>query len=451
MQARRWLLGLIVGASVLRVGSALAQGNGVAPLPGIFDQLSYHPLALRLLEGHGFSFATDAWPATRAGEPTAHWSFLYTLYLAGAYAIFGPNPLAARIIQAVAVGALHTWLAWRIARRAFDPVTGLLAAAASAFYIYFVYYAGALMTEPFYITAILWTLDVGLRLDERLRELGRAGWGPWLELGLAIGVTALLRQLFLLFTPVLALWLLLAPSPETGRDEDGYGNPPYHNMAARLGGLALAAGVAVALILPWTVRNYRAFGTFTPLNTNSGYAFFWGNHPIYGTHFVGILPDDGPSYQELIPAELRGLNEAELDQALLAEGVGFVTEDPARYVLLSLSRTREYFKFWPAAESSALSNVARVGSFGIALPFIILGLIETSRVHWRAATAQQRRAVALLLLFAAVYTLLHLLTWALIRYRLPVDAVLLVFAAYGVRRVASAIGLHLRIRSSVLG
>jgi hypothetical protein len=29
----------------------------------------------------------------------------------------------------------------------------------------------------------------------------------------------------------------------------------------------------------------------------------------------------------------------------------------------------------------------------------------------------------------AVYTLIHLLTWALIRYRLPVDSVLVLFAA----------------------
>ena len=35
----------------------------------------------------------------------------------------------------------------------------------------------------------------------------------------------------------------------------------------------------------------------------------------------------------------------------------------------------------------------------------------------------------LLILFIIIYTLIHLLSWALIRYRLPVDAVLLVFAA----------------------
>jgi len=39
--------------------------------------------------------------------------------------------------------------------------------------------------------------------------------------------------------------------------------------------------------------------------------------------------------------------------------------------------------------------------------------------------------LGLLYLFIGVYTAIHLLSWALIRYRLPVDAVLIVFAAYG--------------------
>jgi hypothetical protein len=37
----------------------------------------------------------------------------------------------------------------------------------------------------------------------------------------------------------------------------------------------------------------------------------------------------------------------------------------------------------------------------------------------------------LLLLFAGVYTAIHLLSWALVRYRLPVDAVFIIFSSAG--------------------
>ena len=36
-----------------------------------------------------------------------------------------------------------------------------------------------------------------------------------------------------------------------------------------------------------------------------------------------------------------------------------------------------------------------------------------------------------LVLFVGIYSLIHLFSWALIRYRLPIDAVLLIFAGLG--------------------
>lgn len=108
---KRWLWVIVAGAVVLRLAAALALGDRVEVLPGTHDQVSYHTLALRVLDGHGFTFPTDWWPITRAGEPTAHWSFLYTLYLAGVYAVAGAHPLVARLVQAMAAGVLGPWLA----------------------------------------------------------------------------------------------------------------------------------------------------------------------------------------------------------------------------------------------------------------------------------------------------------------------------------------------------
>jgi hypothetical protein len=202
--------------------------------------------------------------------------------------------------------------------------------------------------------------------------------------------------------------------------------------------------IVVLLIVPWTIRNYRAFGTFVPLNTNAGFAFFWGNHPIHGTRFVPLLPVEGPSYQDLIPEELRPLNEAELDRALLRQAVGFIVSDPVRFILLSLSRSSEYFKFWPSRESSTISNLSRVGSFGILLPIMLYGLfISISRLR-KPVHHGQREEVLLLYLFIGVYTSIHLLSWTLIRYRLPIDAVLVIFAALGIEDIAGRIKHQLR-------
>jgi len=441
LNQRQWLWAIVALAAVLRLAAALYLGDVVVELPGTADQVSYHTLALRLLEGHGFSFATAWWPATKAEEPTAHWSYLYTGYLAAVYWLFGPHPLAARLIQAIVTGALQPWFAWRIGRKLPSPPGGrgdggprgpsvaLAAAALTAVYAYFVYYAAALITETFYILAILWTLDLAIQISEpKDRQINKPGWagaGKWLQLGLALGIAALLRQVIMLFVPFLFAWLWwTARNPQPASRFTHHVSRFTHHATGTLCALLVLA----ALILPWTARNYRVFGRFVPLNTNAGFAFFWANHPIYGTNFVGILPPEGPSYQDLIPPELRGLDEAALDQALLREGLRFVVKDPLRYALLSLSRAKEYFKFWPSPQSSLVSNIARVGSFGLCLPLILYGL-------WLSAVSRRKSqpsAVTLLWLFVAVYTVIHLLSWALIRYRLPVDAVLLVFAGSAV-------------------
>ena len=137
------LLIIVSIAIILRMLSALLQGNTVTVLPGIYDQVSYDSLARRVADGFGFSFATNHWPMTRAGEPTAHWSFLYTLYLAAIYKFFGPEPLIPRLLQAFIAGGFQTYVVYRIAEKTFSRNVGLISAAITTFYAYFIYYSGA--------------------------------------------------------------------------------------------------------------------------------------------------------------------------------------------------------------------------------------------------------------------------------------------------------------------
>jgi hypothetical protein len=148
-----------------------------------------------------------------------------------------------------------------------------------------------------------------------------------------------------------------------------------------------------------------------------------------------LLPFGAQQYYGLIPKNLLPLNEAELDKALLKLGIQFVLDDPGRFLLLSISRMEEYFKFWASPDSGFLSNVSRVGSFGLCLPFMLYGVWVTVTRTWKSQAAIHRWMTALLLIFIFVYTTVHLFSWTLIRYRLPVDAVLLIFAAVGIEKL----------------
>jgi 4-amino-4-deoxy-L-arabinose transferase-like glycosyltransferase len=351
---------------------------------------------------------------------TAHWSYLYTFYLVGVYALLGPNPLAARLIQALLVGILHPLLAYLLGRRLFHPAAGLAAAGFTAVYTYFIYYSAALMTEPFFITAVLLSLYLSTLLVDRLRDAPEAagksnkvGWNEVLlalGLGLSLAAAVLLRQLYLLFIPFLFLWIAwLIPRK-------------------KLTLILIPLGVIAAVILPFTIYNTLRFDTFVLLNTNAGFALFWSNHPIYANHFEPILSPG--VYYQLIPPELRHLNEAALDKALLGLGISFILDDPARYLALSLTRIQALFQFWPSSDSSLISNFSRVTSFGLFLPLMAAGFLASIYQTLKSDCRFCRHHLFLISAFILFYILLHLLSWSLIRYRLPVDALLVIFAGY---------------------
>ena len=197
-QLLSWILVLAV---LVRIPVAVLMGDQITVLPGIQDQVSYDALAHSLLDGRGYSFTENWYPFTPANTPTAHWSFLYPLYLAGIYAVTGYHPLVARLLQAAVGGALLCWLVYKIGRRVANEETGLVGAGLTAVYGYFIYYNVALMTETFFIVLVLLTLYLSLELKENPTPI------RWVWLGLSIGLASLLRQTVLLFVPFLLFWL----------------------------------------------------------------------------------------------------------------------------------------------------------------------------------------------------------------------------------------------------
>jgi 4-amino-4-deoxy-L-arabinose transferase-like glycosyltransferase len=438
-------LALFIFTSILlRSAAAIYFGNAIEDTPGAADQISYHNLALRILEGNGFSFATPWWPATKAGAPTAHWSYLYTFFIAAVYRIFGEGPLAARLLQAIIAGALHPLLVYLLTTRLFGGMAGLVATGLTTIYAYFIYYGSTLMTEPFYITLILLSLYLAILLVDTLSGASivrspvtlnsptKAGWKVYvlaMALGICLAATIMLRQLFILFLPILFVWMWWALN--------------RRNLLL----LLFPYIIVVVAIIPFTIYNYSRFDRFVLLNTNAGFAFFWGNHPIHGTKFIPIFPSS--QYYLMIPENLRNLDEAALDQALLKEGINFIREDPLRYILLSLSRVPVFFTFWPTSDSGLISNLSRILSIGILLPFMLYGIILSFFQMRKTSDSFVSSPVFLLYLFIAFYTLIHILSWALIRYRLPVDAVLIVFAGSGMVEIVQVI--RQRFQYSSLG
>ncbi len=111
----------------------------------------------------------------------------------------------------------------------------------------------------------------------------------------------------------------------------------------------------------------------------------------------------------------------------MRRGIEFVAMEPVRYLRLSLSRYR-LLQVRPSAETTLLSTTRGRGLLGLFLPFMLYG---------RRARSGGATGCSTFILF---YSVLHIFTWAMIRYRPPVDAVLLLFAALAIDELWRRIG-----------
>jgi len=161
---------------------------------------------------------------------------------------------------------------------------------------------------------------------------------------------------------------------------------------------------------------------------------FWES-PGVGTRFIPILDENTGGYSALIPKELHRMDEASLDQELLKRGIHLWWM--TRSVICSIAEpVPVYFQFWPSKESGLLSNLP--GSQALVcygLSCCMASSYPSSGALGRYPVWWLRRLLAPDVVF--IYTSIHLLSWALIRYRLPVDAVLVIFAGMAVIDLAN--------------
>lgn len=392
-KVKRYLLVILFIAFLARMAMALYLGNTVSGLSGAHDEISYSMLGQRFATGHGMTFPEPWYPWIAADAPQSYYSFTISLYLAGIYKLFGYYPLVARVLTGI-MSTFIVWLIFLVGKRLFDVRVGLLASAIAAVYAYLIFYGVTLVTETPFTLALL----IALYLTLRMRAGEMRGIGAWLILGIVLAVAVLLRMAVIFFIPILLLWLYYAVRRHT--------SPWLVAIPLVIIGLA---------VLPLTIRNYQLWQQFLLLEAQFGHVFWNGNHP---EHFGNFHP-----YKVFpIPPEVLALNnDVLITNKLLRMGIQNVLDQPGNFFLLTLTRLREFFLFWPTADSTLVANVLRLLSFGLIAPFTLFGLL-----------ANLRRFALLtpIYLFIVVHSGIYAVTWTMIRYRIPLDPFFILFAAY---------------------
>ena len=243
-RVKPWLpaIGFFLLALLVRVVYNNTVAHNYYPL---HDSLFYQTIGLHLLKEHCFCLHPSISTVYRAPL----WPFI----IAGISVIFGPSDYFARLFLCL-VGSGTCVLIYLFARDLFGRRIGVLAGVIAAIYPELYIYDGWLYTESLYIF-LLFAISYGLY---RLQRTPQGKRGIWIVCGILLGLLSLTRPngievivLFIAWAIIMAWQKLLA------------------RPAAAKGALATVL-IALAIIAPWTVRNYLVSHTFIPVATGDG-------------------------------------------------------------------------------------------------------------------------------------------------------------------------------------
>jgi 4-amino-4-deoxy-L-arabinose transferase-like glycosyltransferase len=299
--AGRGLLAIVVLALVARLVVVGASAH-VAPR---YDAADYDRVALSISAGDGYPPTTYA----AAGTPSAFRPPAWPYALAAAYKATGKHWIAGRALAAL-LGTVAVLLVALIARELWARRAALIAGAVAAVLPPLIALNASLLSEALFVPAMLGMIWALLRA----RRSAHA-WRWLLGAGVLAGLAILTRSDGLVLLVPLAAGAFWAARGRAAR---------------RALAPALAVLVAVAVLVPWTVRNLDAFSTFVPISTQGG-------PTLAGTYNAVAAHDDKYQGANRVPAQVPALrrilargdrDEAQLDGRFTDFGLTYAAAHP---------------------------------------------------------------------------------------------------------------------------
>jgi 4-amino-4-deoxy-L-arabinose transferase-like glycosyltransferase len=315
---------------------------------------------------------------------------LYPLLIAWCYETFDSPIVSLRLIQVV-LSTATCWFLFGIAKELYGPTAGVLAGTIFSLYPLCVFFSAVLMAETlllFCTGLVYWCLNRYCMFPNFMRAI---------SIGICLALGALCK-------PVMLVWLpgLLAVI--------------YWKCENR-SRLMHAFSVLISLfiiILPWTVRNAYVTNHVVPISTNTGINFLVGNEPgSTGYYRDGIdywaMANEIADYEDdpvirdtkVIRAVIKGV---------WREPFGFFRMGVVKVLLL-----------WnPLIEDG--SWFQRLVILFTSGPLLLVGILGVWKIRshpliWCAT------------LFIVSLTIVHAVFFSHVRFRLPIDLVLIVPAA----------------------
>jgi hypothetical protein len=388
---------VIYGAALLM--RLLAMWSTVTSHPHTY--LFSHPwemglLATSLLHHQGYS--------SPFGVPTGPTAFIapgYPTLIAGIFAVFGIDTFASALVimcMHIALGLFTIWLIMHVARTVFNQRTATIAGAFWAVSPPLLFIPEIFWETSFSACGIIGAIALALRIRRN----------PTLPTWIGFGAYCALMSLI---NPALVFSLLAI-----------FGWLAWQTRAQSWKAPALGLLTLVVLFSPWPIRNAYRFHAFIPLRSTVGFEMWMGNRPgANGRLNESIFPMFNK--QELATYIDKG--EAVYVHEKSTAAWDYIESHPGWFVDMT---ARRIVRFWIGTGNAPTSPVFPVHAL-LTTCFGFAGLA----LAWRRG---QRQFVSLVILPLLLFPVPYYITHAEFRYRLNIDPLLTVMAAYAVADLA---------------
>ena len=358
----------------------------------------YYNAAVNLVDGKGLCSPSDC-----AWLPPLYPLFLTISVLAG-------KSFWLVVVPQALLGAGTALCAYLIGREIFNPRTGLLACAMTAFYPYYLMHDTALQETG--MVTFCTALAVWLLL--RARRLNRNF--DWFLAGIALGTIPLVRASV---APVIAVGLLWCVVWGTAG-----------SISEKLRNGAILAFAVILTVGPWLVHTYRLTGV-PVFSSENGYALWVGNNPATFSHYpIGSIDRSrDEAVQKLSAADraelaVRADDESATSNWYARRALEFMRANPALVVKGALRKIEAGFSWRlnPYRERSA-----EAAYFIGYVPVAILGILGM------VLAREQSGTVLIAMLFLA-FIAVTAIFWAHTSHRTYLDVYWIVFAASVIER-----------------
>jgi 4-amino-4-deoxy-L-arabinose transferase-like glycosyltransferase len=378
-----------------------AQALGIVP----FQTETGH-IAYSIASGEGYSS-----PFQRDTGPTAWLAPVYPYLLAGIFKLFGIYTIhsffAALFLNIIFSAAVCVPIFYAGKR-----IVGLGVASAAA-WLWAIFPNAVIIPfewiwdtslSALLVATLLWAT---LELAESRRLL------DWFLYGLLWGLALLTNPAVALLLPIFLGWA-------------AYRTRGHHRRANSFLRPLLAAAIAALCCVPWTIRNYMQFHKFVPLRSNFAFELYIGNNQNYDDQRrsrPGAITQEREILRYLHMGETAFMDEEK------RKAFAFIEAHPRIEAWLIAQR---FVDFW-AGTATPLVAFRQADSFGLRFILLCNDLAPLFAFLGVIVLLATRNGYAVPVVSVPIlFPLLYYVTHTSLRYRHPIDPVVLLLATIGV-------------------